>query len=118
MICDEVDGADHSTDASDECRGHHGVAPGVGHLAGGARRGPVVDPAVDELISQGARFLGVTEKDLVTEAVKDYLAARREEIHQTTAEAMRVLDGTTKSRVALLAGLSPEDIDRLGGIRE
>jgi len=31
-------------------------------------------------------------------------------------EVFQVLDGTTKARVALLTGISPEDIDRLGGI--
>jgi hypothetical protein len=74
-----------------------------------------VDPAIDELISQGARFLGLAEKDLVAEAVKYYLAVRREEIHRRMTEALRVLDGSTKSRVALLTGISPDDIDRLGG---
>jgi hypothetical protein len=83
------------------------------------RQSPLkVDPAVDEMISQGAHFLGVTKKDLVAAAVKDYLAARREEIHRAMGEAMRVLDGTTASRVALLAGVAPEDVDRLGGIGE
>lgn len=83
------------------------------------RQSPLkVDPAVDELISQGAHFLGLTKKDLVAEAVKDYLAARREEIHRRMSEAMKVLDGTTKARVALLTGVSAEDIDRLGGIQE
>jgi len=83
------------------------------------RQSPLkVDPAIDELISQGAHFLGVTKKDLVAEAVKDYLAARRQEIHRRMGEAMRVLDGTTKTRVALLTGIPPEDIDRLGGIEE
>lgn len=87
--------------------------------AGAKRQSPLkVDPAVDELISQGAHFLGVTKKDLVAEAVRDYLAARREEIHRAMAEAMRVLDGTTTSRVALLTGVAPEDIARLGGIQE
>jgi hypothetical protein len=91
----------------------------VAPQTGAKRQSPLkVDPAVDELISQGAHFLGVTKKDLVAEAVKDYLAARREEIHHRMTEAMRVLDGTTKSRVALLTGISPDDIDRLGGIRE
>jgi len=86
---------------------------------GAKRQSPLkVDPAVDELISQGAHFLGVTKKDLVAEAVKDYLASRREEIHRRMTEAMKVLDGTTKARVALLTGVSPEDIDRLGGIQE
>jgi len=86
---------------------------------GTKRQSPLkVDPAVDELISQGAHFLRVTKKDLVAEAVRDYIAARREEIHQRMTEAMRVLDGTTMARVSLLTGISPEDIDRLGGIRE
>jgi hypothetical protein len=83
------------------------------------RQSPLkVDPDVDELISQGAHFLGLTKKDLVAEAVRDYLAVRRDEIHVRMTEAMRVLDGTTKSRVALLTGTSADDIDRLGGIRE
>jgi hypothetical protein len=87
--------------------------------ASAKRQAPLkVDPAVDELISQGAHFLGVTKKDLVAEAVRDYLAARREEIHRRMREALRVLDGTTKARVALLTGISPDDIDRLGGIEE
>ncbi|MEU8006508.1 hypothetical protein AB0B66_35585 [Catellatospora sp. NPDC049111] len=83
------------------------------------RQSPLkVDPDIDELISQGAHFLGLTKKDLVAEAVKDYLAARREELHQRMTEAMQVLDGTTSSRVAMLAGVSPDDVERLGGIRE
>jgi hypothetical protein len=83
------------------------------------RQAPLkVDPAVDELISQGAHFLGLTKKELVAEAVMEYLATRREEIQRAMAEAMRVLDGGTKSRVALLTGIAPEDIDRLGGVRE
>jgi hypothetical protein len=83
------------------------------------RQAPLkVDPATDELISQGAHFLGVTKKDLVAEAVRDYLAARREEIHRRMREAMRVLDGSTKARVALLTDISPAEIERLGGIGE
>ncbi|GAA1611083.1 hypothetical protein ACFQY4_07575 [Catellatospora bangladeshensis] len=81
------------------------------------RQAPLkVDPEIDELISQGAHFLGLTKKDLVAEAVKDYLAARREELHRRMTEAMRVLDGSTASRVAMLAGVSPDDVERLGGI--
>ena len=83
------------------------------------RQSPLkVDPDVDELISQGAHFLGMTKKDLVAEAVRDYLAAHRDEIRQRMEEAMRVLDGTTKARVALITGISADDIDRLGGIPE
>jgi hypothetical protein len=53
----------------------------------------------------------VTKKDLVA----DYLGARREEIHRASVEAMRVLDGTTTARVALLTGVTAENVDRLGG---
>lgn len=82
------------------------------------RQAPLkVDPETDELISQGAHFLGMTKKDLVAAAVSAYLADRREEIHDAMTQAMRVLDGTTKSRVALITTASSQDIDRLGGIR-
>jgi hypothetical protein len=33
-------------------------------------------------------------------------------------ESMAALDGTDRSRLALLTGLDPERIDELGGIRE
>ncbi|BCB85549.1 hypothetical protein Psuf_028620 [Phytohabitans suffuscus] len=82
------------------------------------RQAPLkVDPETDELISQGAHFLGMTKKDLVADAVRAYLAERREEIHNAMTEAMRVLDGTTKSRIALITTVSSQDIDRLGGVR-
>jgi hypothetical protein len=77
-----------------------------------------VDPAVDALISQGAHFLGVTKKDLVADAVRAYLSARREELAAGLREAMEVLDGTNPSRLALLTGLTLEEIDEIGGIRE
>ncbi|MFD8867316.1 hypothetical protein ACFV1F_23715 [Streptomyces sp. NPDC059590] len=77
-----------------------------------------VDLETDQLITEGAHFLGVTKKDLVADAVRMYIEHRREEIRRGMAESMRVLDGTTKSRVALLTGISAEDIDRLGGIGE
>jgi len=81
------------------------------------RQAPLkVDPEIDELISLGAHFLGLTKKDLVAEAVMDYIAARREEIHVRMKEAILVLDGTTKSRVAGLTGIRPDDIERLGGV--
>ncbi|MDQ8704771.1 hypothetical protein RCO28_20065 [Streptomyces sp. LHD-70] len=77
-----------------------------------------VDLDTDQLITQGAHFLGVTKKELVADAVRMYVEHRREEIRQGMADSMRVLDGTTKARVALLTGISAEDIDRLGGIDE
>ncbi|MEU0520232.1 hypothetical protein [Streptosporangium sp. NPDC006007] len=77
-----------------------------------------VDPEIDQMISNGAHFLGVTKKDLVAEAVRVYLEIRREEIRQKMLQAMEQLDGTNRSRLSLLTGLSPERIDELGGVRE
>jgi hypothetical protein len=77
-----------------------------------------VDPDTDKLISDGAHFLGLTKKDLVAEAVREYLDARREKIRSRMMESMAALDGTDRSRLAVLTGLDPERIDELGGIRE
>lgn len=83
------------------------------------RQAPLkIDPATDELISQAAHFLGMTKKDLVSEAVRDYLEQRREEIRKGMIESMKVLDGSLGSSVAALTGLSREKIDQLGGVGE
>ncbi|MEO3789327.1 hypothetical protein ABGB14_03900 [Nonomuraea sp. B10E15] len=77
-----------------------------------------VAPEVDQLISDGAHFLGLTKKDLVAEAVRVYLELRREEIRSSMKESMRKLDGSNLSRVALLTGLTAEQINAVGGVRE
>ena len=77
-----------------------------------------VDAEVDELINDGAHFLGMTKKDLVGEAVRVYLELRRAEMREAMLAKLRKLDGSVKSSVALLTGISPEDIDRVGGINE
>lgn len=77
-----------------------------------------IDAEVDELIADGAHFLGMTKKDLVGEAVRVYLETRRAEIRESMLAKLRKLDGSDKSSVAQLTGISPEDIDRLGGIDE
>ncbi|GAA1007403.1 hypothetical protein Aple_018250 [Acrocarpospora pleiomorpha] len=77
-----------------------------------------VDPEVDQLISDGAHFLGLTKKDLVAEAVRVYLELRREEIRSRMMESMRKLDGSNLARVALLTGLTAEQINAVGGARE
>jgi hypothetical protein len=83
------------------------------------RQAPLkVDPAIDDLISNGANFLGITKKDLVAEAVRFYLDARRDEMRKRMQDLMRELDETRASRVALLAGLSREQLDALGGVDE
>nr|WP_298570922.1 hypothetical protein [uncultured Streptomyces sp.] len=75
-----------------------------------------VDAAIDELIADGAHFLGMTKKDLVAEAVRTYLEIRREEVRANMLEKMRKLDGSIDSSVSLLTGLSPERIKELGGV--
>lgn len=81
------------------------------------RQAPLkVDPAVDELISSGANFLGITKKDLVAEAVQFYLDARRDEMRTRMSTFMEQLDGTRAARVALLAGLTREQLDAVGGV--
>ncbi|HEU5023907.1 MAG TPA: hypothetical protein VFV01_03200 [Spirillospora sp.] len=58
-----------------------------------------LDP--DELITDGAHFLGMAKKELVGEAVRAYLVSRREEMHQAMLVKLRKLDGSTTSRVSL-----------------
>jgi hypothetical protein len=77
-----------------------------------------VSPEVDALISDGAHFLGMTKKDLVAAAVQMYLASRREEVRARMMESMRKLDGSNLARVALLTGLTAEQINAVGGVRE
>ncbi|GAA1701947.1 hypothetical protein GCM10009734_00410 [Nonomuraea bangladeshensis] len=88
-------------------------------MAAPKRQAPLkIDPATDALISQAAHFLGMTKKDLVSEAVRGYLEQRREEIRKGMIESMKVLDGSLSSSVAALTGLSREKIDQLGGVGE
>jgi hypothetical protein len=75
-----------------------------------------VDPAIDELISHAAHFLGMTKKDFVAEAARAYLEQRREEIRRGMVESMKLLDGSLISSVSMLTGLSPERIEELGGV--
>ncbi|WP_202125842.1 hypothetical protein [Actinomadura physcomitrii] len=77
-----------------------------------------VDLDTDELITDGAHFLGMTKKDLVGEAVRAYLASRREEMRQAMLDKLRKLDGSAASSVSLLTDIPAEDIERLGGISE
>lgn len=79
-----------------------------------------VGPAVERFIAQGARSLGMTKEDLVADAVREYLAARRGEREEPDhrATGVRLLDGTRASGVALLTGVPCKETGRLGGARE
>lgn len=77
-----------------------------------------VDPEVDELITSSARFLGLTKKELVADAVHAYVEQRRDELRHQLQEVIRRLDGTRRARVSVLTGIPPEQLDELGGVGE
>jgi hypothetical protein len=77
-----------------------------------------VDAHIDKLISHAAHFLGTSKKDVVDVAVREYIENHREQIQRGVVEALGQLDGTAASSVAMLAGLSPDELDAIGGIDE
>jgi hypothetical protein len=77
-----------------------------------------VDIQTDKLISHAAHFLGRSKKDVVDIAVREYIENHREAIQNGVSEALQQLDGTVASSVALLTGLSPEELDDVGGVSE
>jgi hypothetical protein len=72
----------------------------------------------EQVISNGARQLGVTEHEFVDDAVRTYLETYRAQQTVRMREVMSRLDGSDRARVALLAGLSPDRVDELGGTGE
>jgi hypothetical protein len=77
-----------------------------------------VDSQTDKLISHVAHFLGRSKKDVVDIAVREYIDNHREAIQAGVSQALQQLDGTVATSVALLTGLSREDLDDLGGVSE
>lgn len=74
-----------------------------------------VDSETDALISHAAHFLRSSKKDVVDAAVREYIDRHREEIQKAALEALRTLDGSTKSAVQLLTGALDDELDELGG---
>lgn len=58
----------------------------------------------------------MTEKDFAAEATRAYLEQERDRIRVGMVESMKVLDGSLTASVALLTGLTPEEIANLGGV--
>ncbi|MEU8083829.1 hypothetical protein AB0B57_09450 [Micromonospora sp. NPDC049101] len=75
-----------------------------------------VDVGTDQLISHAAHFLGKAKKDVVDAAVREYIEVHRNEINDGIRVALSQLDGSAKSAVSLLAGLSPDQLDEYGGM--
>ncbi|MHA7987815.1 hypothetical protein ACX9R5_18635 [Rathayibacter sp. CAU 1779] len=74
-----------------------------------------VDSETDALISHAAHFLRSSKKDVVDVAVREYIERHRKEIQEAALEALRTLDGSTKSAVQLLTGAADDELDELGG---
>ena len=77
-----------------------------------------VSPEGDRLITSGAHYLWMSKKDLVEAAVVFYLNARREEMQAGMRELLSQLDGSRAARVALLAGMTREELEAAGGAGE
>ncbi|MEU4227967.1 hypothetical protein AB0F17_27070 [Nonomuraea sp. NPDC026600] len=77
-----------------------------------------VEQEYADLADIGAHQLKMAKKDFVAEAIKAYLEIRREEIRQNMLATMAKLDGSARSEISLLTGLSADRIDELGGVRE
>jgi len=80
-----------------------------------------VSPDGDRLITSGAHYLHMSKKDLVEAAVAFYLDARREEMQAGMRELLSevfTLDGSRAARIAMLAGMTREELDSVGGVEE
>lgn len=77
-----------------------------------------VDAEADRLASDAAHFLGRTKKDVVSDAIREYVEKHRVEIQTAISESMSRLDGTNRAAVALLTGFSDAELDDLGGVPE
>jgi hypothetical protein len=77
-----------------------------------------VDAQTDKLISHAAHFLGRSKKDVVDVAVREYIENHRGDIQAGVVAALRQLDGSVASSVALLAGISRDELDEFGGVSE
>jgi hypothetical protein len=77
-----------------------------------------VNAETDQLISHAAHFLGRTKKDIVDEAVRDYIAKNRETLNDRVREALSQLDGSRASVVTMLTGFNKDELDDLGGVPE
>lgn len=75
-----------------------------------------VSAEVDQQIGHAAHFLGKHKKSIVEEAVLDYIDKHRAEIQKGVTDALSQLDGTSEARVAMLAGVSVDELRAVGGM--
>ena len=77
-----------------------------------------IETETDELISHAAHFLGTTKKQIVDDAVREYVEAHRGDINAGIRTALSRLDGSNASAVSFLSGLSADRLEELGGVPE
>lgn len=65
-----------------------------------------IDQVTEKLIHHSAHFLGVGETEFVAEAVRSYLAQRREEVLHAMVDSVRLLDDELGASVTTVAGQS------------
>lgn len=76
-----------------------------------------VDEETDRLVSHAAHFLDISKKDVVAQAVREYISTHRDIIAKATLDSLALLDGSERSAVKLLSGASDSLIDSLGGMK-
>jgi hypothetical protein len=77
-----------------------------------------IDAETDQLVSHASHFLGQSKKSVVDAAVRLYIDQHRDEINAAVRAAMRQLDGSTAASVALITGLTKDELDEIGGVPE
>lgn len=75
-----------------------------------------VSEATDKLISHAAHFMDTSKKDVVDAAIREYIDNHRDEINASVRAALSELSGGSQSSVALLSGLSDDELDDVGGL--
>jgi predicted transcriptional regulator len=77
-----------------------------------------ISPETDRLLTDASHFLGRSKKDIVDEAVRDYVEAHRADLNAGVRDSLARLDGSLGSIVSELTGLTPERLAELGGVPE
>jgi hypothetical protein len=77
-----------------------------------------VSPEGGRLIINGAHYLRMSKKDLFEVAVEFYLNARRKEMQASMRELLSQLDGSRAARVTMLADMTREELEAVGGVEE
>jgi predicted transcriptional regulator len=77
-----------------------------------------VESDTDELISHAAHFLGTTKKQIVDDAVREYVDSHRSVINDGIRAALSRLDGSDAAVVSLVTGMSNDRLNELGGVPE